>query len=152
MCLKIEKNDDFVNKMKSNKTKEITCWKIYQIISGPDVKILLSAFKKNSVRFFGIVKSDRIDKNLNEEEIDKKTIDYGIHVFTDKKEAETYLQGYYEFAYACNKIVPVTCKLNDFVAAGTYYSAWMNSSFGSAVFSKVRIRSKTWCKIFPTFF
>lgn len=147
MCLKIEKNDDFERKMKSNKTGEITCWKIYQ--KRTLCESLSSAVFNDEIPFWGVVKSDRKYKRLTATEKYECHITSGIHVFLSKKDAEEYFPYYKHEAGKTCVIVPVTCKLKDYVASGTFHSWYFRKDVASAVFMKVRIRPRDWNKIFP---
>lgn len=144
MCLKIEKNDDFERKMKSNKTKEITCWKIYH----KHEYDLSSAVQDFEIPSWGVVKSDRISKKVSIIENEYLEIISGIHVFLSKKDAEEYIPYHLREEGKTCVIVPVTCQMNDYVASGLFHSGHFMKDFNTAVFMKVRIRSRTWNKIF----
>ena len=110
MCLEIkstEASDLFGNKEK------ITCWKT---LSASGFSIY------QGIRYhLGENTSDRTNAKLTSFEKSEKSVDYGIHVFTDKD---------YAINDRCGSeiVVSVTCYKKDFIAIGID---------GDAVFNKV---------------
>ena len=143
MCLNIEENESFVEKLLSK--KEITCYKVYRM--NRHRKVLYSPCFSQEISNFGVIKSNRQNKNIIPEEGNQ--VEHGIHVFVNKKDAEDY-------AYLKEKVVvPVLCRENDLIAIGTFETGFHKSNYGngiksfqSAAFMKVRIRSRDWNKIF----
>lgn len=139
MCLNIvEKNVEFEKRLNNSKRKEVVCWKVYI----KKCASLESPFFTNCVEKSGVVYSSRKEKELGFVEENGEMVGAGIHVFTSREEVREYND---DVEYA---VIPVTCRLNDLVATGTFFSGRTCKDYGSAVFMKVRIRSRDWNKIF----
>ena len=130
---KFQPNSYFMKKLNKG---EITCYKVYDKHSLPKTHLndyLSAIVKYQTIRAAGVVNSDRPYKELSLSEL-KYGVCRGIHVFTSLKSAKKFI-----IPNTSEIIVPVICRKSDFIAQGMA---------GQAAFMKVRIRSRTWNKIF----
>lgn len=144
MCLVLGKTSKELLAKFGNKKQEAIFWRVYY--KYPGSSLLYSPYFSHryggKITNFGVVKSDRTEKEIAPCEITEKKIEQGIHVFTKKEQAKSY-------AWLDETIVPVTCRLKDFVAEGENEQAvFTKIRIRSAIFTKIRIRSKDWKKIF----
>jgi len=128
MCLFIKEKitDKVLKKFADSDGKIVTMWKVVVMIDGR----ICTPYQEAIVRD-GIFKSNRRTKKLRKLEIEDMQIENGIHVFINKIGATKETQG-----YTYRTVMPVYCRLKDFVAAGKFYCAQ------SAVFTKVEIKKE----------
>ena len=118
--------------IKWGKDGEITGYKVYR----KEVNSLESTCYQCIVKSSGQVISNR--KSINLTEFEKTSVDYGIHVFLNKKDAIDEMRDYIAGEHV---IIPVRCKKQYLVTTGWYWD------MPSAVFMKVLIDNKTWKRI-----
>jgi hypothetical protein len=110
------------------KNGKVKCWKVVYAFD----KILKSQFFSKRWNA-GVNTSSRVFAKLTTEEINIGIVDNGIHVYTSYKQAK------FE-AFDNNLVVlPVTCRLRDFVA--------LNRNHGEAVFTQVTVHPQTYTKL-----
>jgi len=128
----LNKKSVFAKKIQNTDVKEVTCWKVYKILNNS----LISLIQGFPIRKAGVIKSNRESPDLTETERRDGYIVFGIHVYKTKEEAQRDAVAQW---HRLTVVVPVICRTSDFVAEG----------YGNeAIFMKVRIRSRTWNKIF----
>lgn len=133
MCLFID--DKLTNQIKKKKSKTIICYKWYRV-GFPTKCSLESPFRFTNYETTKI-KSSRTSKKLTKVELITKRVNYGIHVFLNKKYADKY--GKYHSQIRLGKLVKIKCKLSDFVVGGDK---------GDLIFKKIEIPKAEWRRLF----
>lgn len=124
MCLTIDKNFESKFRQRNKGKKTITVYKVLVLRVNRNNKAFFAAPITLYKYKAGWNKSNRKRVVLNVAEINNRSIDYGIHVFTNKSSALSFCNAE-EYVFACK------ANMKDLIAAG---SAFKNRS---AAFMKI---------------
>jgi hypothetical protein len=134
MCLYFVDSTDSTNPERLFKGRQtITCYKVLETALTPASLrfIWQSNTYPSEYPFIGVKKSNRISKELNDDEKVVGIVNRGIHVYIDFENAKSSLDLQY---YPNEFVIPVICQKEDFVAC--------DLGRNEAVFTKVRIHKR----------
>ena len=144
MCLVYDKKETekLIAKCKKNKKTFVKC---YKIVRWNSLLSYVQSYLYNHVWEGGWNHATGVALYKQRELIDEERMQYGIHVYTTKKNVITKKCGYNGLYGFC--ILPVKCYIKDIIGVSTPFRYLEKEIFQEAVFTKVWVDKKELDKI-----